>query len=526
MRINRLSLFGLALAVITVYVACSKVEMPAESQKEELLKQIEEKFFESHTSSNTYIQSILGFMKLENDKYSFVSKTVKQIGYPRWDKALIYTGKSGGIGGRGNTNDSISFAYIPFVRDSQNFVNASLIVKTTASDTIYRYLCDWQYQEQGFDSTSNTSWNAFDVFLVFATLDKSVFNRDKFVIKDSNLLNPGVSAIIAASGKSFDSIKVVYTLSPVQSSGRGSNYWDLTTVCYQVGACIEATTIRGTTSSSCSSNSYWVEWTECYDTWIWVNTGGYGGGSGSGGSGSGTGGGGNCTINCGGTPPECQPIAVRGMNANPDCEPGWTPIPDPPPPPAPEPIDSILNRYSRAIRDTAIYIYDNLSQPNNVEYALTGIWQDNQVKIIERRTNNDSIQVFPKVMIGNLVLLFTWHSHVSRSLNLADRGSFSPDDIDMLRNVRCLKQNFVSFADCRNKRYALAITDVTKAAAFFANNNRENIWENYTSNIGGSRQEMDEASIINVISSSAANGISLYVSTDTPGFQSWTLLNQ
>jgi hypothetical protein len=271
-------------------------------------------------------------------------------------------------------------------------------------------------------------------------------------------LNPGVSAIIAASGKSFDSIKVVYTLSPVQSSGRGNNYWDLTTVCYQVGACIEATTIRGTTSSSCSSNSYWVEWTECYDTWIWVNTGGYGGGSGSGGSGSGTGGGGNCTNNCGGTPPECQPIAVRGMNANPDCEPGWTPIPDPPPPPAAEPIDTLLKKYSELVnryRDSL----GNLCESEHKERFFNIVHNNSQLDTFRVLTGLSDDEVKPNYyMIGGRVLKGSWHYHPKYSDGTP--GSWpSGGDVAQLYDK---SENFIMIIDTEGERYALVVENKSK----------------------------------------------------------------
>jgi hypothetical protein len=259
---------------------------------------------------------------------------------------------------------------------------------------------------------------------------------------------------------------------------------------------------------------------------FWVQEGG----SGPGPLGSGDGGGGGGNAPPSGVPwwelPPC-PALPRGIKTDivTPCMLGWVLVNNPIPP-IPEPIDSMLARYSRTIKDTAIYIYDNLSQPNNVEYAFTGILYNGQVTVIERTTNNDSLQVFPKVMIGNLTLLFTWHSHVSRSVDLSERGSFSPDDIDMLRNVRCLKQKFTSFADCRNKRYSLVITDVAKATAFFNTNTTDDIWDNHTTAISGTQQAKDEARIINVIGSSSVNGISFYVSNDSPNFQTWTLLNQ
>lgn len=57
---------------------------------------------------------------------------------------------------------------------------------------------------------------------------------------------------------------------------------------------------------------------------------------------------------------------------------------------------------------------------------------------------------------------------------------------------------------------------------------RSDLWhinENYTTTGGGNMQEVDERCVKNIIGSAAANGISFYVSTNSPGFSTWTLLN-
>lgn len=535
MRINSLLLFGVVSTALVVYAACRKVDMPAVKEKEETLKQKEERFFGTHTSPNVHIQALTGFMKRENDKLSFVNKTVSQIGYPLWDKALIFSNSNHGAGGRGNSGDTAQIAYIPFVRDSQNFVNASLIIKTTSSDTIYRYLCDWQYQELGFDTTSTTNWNGYDVFLVFATLDKSVFNRNKFVIKDSNLLHPDIRSHMAVSGLRFDSMTFTYQLTPVQASGRGNNYWDIETVCYQLTACYYNGTgytrgnySRGADLSACPANSYFVTWTECYNVWVWVVTGGGTGEDNGGDNGSGTSGGGSGSGSGGSTPPECQPTAVKGMNANPDCEPGWQPVPDPPPAPTPEPIDSILSKYSRKFRHIGDSVYNNHSLPGNKEYFLAGARNNttNDTAILNIRTDNDSSFVQPNISTPGHTLLFIWHSHVSASSNPADRRTFSPADIDYLRRPACLKTNFASFADCGNKQYAIVITDPAKAAIFFNTNNYDMLDINYTTTGGGSMQEVDERCVRNILGNASVSGISFYVSANSPQFTNWTLLNQ
>lgn len=430
---------------------------------------------------------------------------VGRIGLPRWDRARVFVDGTGQIYGRSADGDSATIVFIPFVRPEDGFVNSLLSFRMTQSDTAWRGISDWQYDNLGYDTIppDTSRFCARDAFNLIATMDQAVFGTTEFEITNGQIFGRDETDTLWA------------TFNSPGGSGRAvgmqrSNFVSVSLICNTIEVC-EPTT-RGFRSASNGTNCYQAQ--QC--TMIWSLGAGEGWWPWENGGGGGAGGGYN--------PPECQGNQQRGSTL-PGCPPrGWRPRNNNPPP-VTEPVDTLLKRYSRALKDTAVYVYDNLSQPNNVEYALTGVWQDNQIKIIERRTNNDSLQVFPKVMIGNLTLLFTWHSHVSGSVNLSDRGSFSSDDIDMLRNVRCLKQNFISFADCRNKRYAFVITDVAKASLFFANHSREDILDLFTANISGTKQEVEEQCIRNVIGTFSTNGISFYVSNDSPDFQSWTLLN-
>lgn len=458
MRTNRIVLIVI-LATLAIYSACRKLDMSSKDATTESIKQKEERFFNTSTAIPLQVQALSEYMKRENFRVGFVNKTVNQIGYPRWDKSLIYSGKRQGPGGRGSTGDSVSLVYIPFVRDSQQYVNASLIIKTTPTDTVYKYLCDWQYKDLGFDTTG-TNWNAFDAFLVFATLDKNVFNRNRFVIKDSNLLNPVVSSLLSSAGKKFDSTKIVYTLEAIQGAGRGSDYWDINTICYQIGACIESTTIRGATVGSCPSNSFWVEWTECYDTWVWIETGGGSGGSGNGNGngGSGTGGGGSGSGSGGGTPPECDPIAVKGMNVVPGCDPGWEPEPDEPPISNEQPIDTLLKNYSLLVnkyRDSL----SSLCESEHKERFFNIVEYNSQLDTFRVITGLSDDEVKPNYnMLGSRILKGSWHYHPKYSDGTP--GSWpSGSDVAQLYDK---SQGFVMLIDTEQGRYALVVENKAK----------------------------------------------------------------
>ncbi len=510
MRFKRLSLFGLILAGLVMYVSCRKMDR-LENQRPE--QDVTTRFFTDHPPIDPNVQVLADLIRSKNEQSHFVNKIVQTVGYPRWNSVMSYSSADGHSGNtsRTGTNDSLDLYFIPFVRDTQQIVNACLIIKARGRDTSYKWLCDWQYKDSAYTGLSRRNTAA-----LLMLIDAEVFGQQrKYLVSDTTLFDSRTSPA-RINGTSI-----------LNTSAQGRSA--VVEICVTYQAPVNGWLSGCEPGSPC--NPY-QDVTICTSTTLDDNLGG--GNNINNGSGwtAPQGGGGGSTA--GWTQPPANPCALfstggREPELPPGCTEaygsGWVSVEESGPPPS-EPTDSLLARYSRAIKDTAIYIYDNLSQPPNKEYAFTGILSNGQIRVVERTTNGDSLQVFPKLMIGNVVILFTWHSHVSRSSNLADRSTFSHADIDMLRHIRCLKQNFVSFADCRNKRYALVIEDITKAKAFFNTNDLDSIVAKYTTtNASGTTQDIDERKVINVIGSVTVSGIGFYVSNDPPVFQTWTLLN-
>src|SRR5688572_22288687 len=142
MKVNTVSLLTFMLIGMLIFVSCRKVETLQQDQSTPNV--LEETFFNSHRTADPTEKAYVNFLKGKNEKLNFVEKTIKQIGFPRWDKAII--NKRTLVKGRTGA-DSTNIIYVPFVRDSQNYVNAAMVIKTTGSDTSFSYLCDWQYQK-------------------------------------------------------------------------------------------------------------------------------------------------------------------------------------------------------------------------------------------------------------------------------------------------------------------------------------------------------------------------------------------
>jgi hypothetical protein len=178
--------------VLTLYSACRKTDQTPEQQALTPKQcEIESKFFNTNRTTDPTEKALVDFLKRKNEKENFVEKTVKQIGYPIWEKTMaVKTLDNNASIIQNNYPDSINIYYIPFVRDTQNYVNASFVVTVTPTDTLLTNLIDHQYTQLPNDP-SLTIDNAEKHTLFFMLLDYIVFGYKDFQITDSLLFNNG-----------------------------------------------------------------------------------------------------------------------------------------------------------------------------------------------------------------------------------------------------------------------------------------------------------------------------------------------
>lgn len=166
-------------------IMCTKKDQLATAEKEP--GGIEKKFFTTNRTQHVDEKVLVDYLVRQHQKNKFVEKTVAQIGYPRWDKMIAIKTKSNGSG-KGASDSTVTTYYIPFVRNSQQYVNASMIINTTASDTSFGYRCDWEYAQRQ-NSLNSVSDSAEYHAIFFMVLDKAVFGYTEFDITDTSILN-------------------------------------------------------------------------------------------------------------------------------------------------------------------------------------------------------------------------------------------------------------------------------------------------------------------------------------------------
>jgi hypothetical protein len=185
---------------------------------------IAERFFNEHRTNSTEEKQLIDYLSRLNAKKGFITKTVERIGFPRWDKLVKYSFLSNSSG-RVATNSTVSTGgqdsatnyIIPFVRDTENHVNAAMFIKTDKGDTTISYLCDWQYTKY---RTATSTALAEDMAVFFMFLDRQVNGYDEFEIIDTTIFRVrNYKAHLVRLGN-IDS-----------SSVRKDYYWSFETLC-------------------------------------------------------------------------------------------------------------------------------------------------------------------------------------------------------------------------------------------------------------------------------------------------------
>ncbi|MEY4638659.1 MAG: hypothetical protein RL316_379 [Bacteroidota bacterium] len=312
---NYSNLFAI-LFLILLFQSCKKSDQVASPEKE--LSSLERKFFFTNRTGDLTEGKLVDFLIRQNRSKSFVEKTTKIIGFPRWEK-MITVKRKNGISGRGASDSLLLTYFIPFVRDSQNYVNASLIISVYPNDTTFAYRSDWEYRSKihGSPSVDSTA-EAHAVFFMF--LDNRTFGYTEFYLTDDELF-PLSQPIIGGKKKlSFLSISTQPT-----GKGQSAGYYEN---CVDFFVCGSPSSPTCTGPSGCdylncplppgSPGYCYLVTTVCVGGWLDPT----GGSSGSTGSGSSTGSGGG-----GGSPDPCGSISPqKNQTASLPCGPGWNGI--------------------------------------------------------------------------------------------------------------------------------------------------------------------------------------------------------
>ncbi len=300
---------------IIVFYACRKTDQTPE-QKTVPTKNsaIEERFFKENAPVNVSVQSILDKVRRDNDKLHFVESIVQKVGYPYWDKAVVqkFTGQN-----KNNTGDGTQYFIIPFVRDSQQYVNAELVFKIEGADTLSKWRCDWQYKNYNHGQGADTA-TAEHYVLTHMIMNYTVFGDSVFKLTDTTLFSnntlPKTNGIklkannnVAGKGNSTTTSSGPLPDNCVYTTGLDEN--GIVVITGVLCLVEEGTAGGGGMLVITTGGGQW---------WYYDESGG-------GNPGGGNNGGGGYTP----PDPDCGPPAPLKGTTNPECGPGYIPFPEP-----------------------------------------------------------------------------------------------------------------------------------------------------------------------------------------------------
>src|SRR6202165_5469092 len=171
------------LLIVCLQTACKKTDhLVPSGNRVPLSESVENRFFNSKAGEYPVIKAIKNNLLTQNKSAHFVGDLVSRTGYPLWNKARKYGKQQSVSMARAFVKGSYQFYYIPFTKDSSDFISAILIARVGPSDTVYKMLYHWQYADYGFIKTSDSLWAASDIFHIFANFQREVFGHVKFLI--------------------------------------------------------------------------------------------------------------------------------------------------------------------------------------------------------------------------------------------------------------------------------------------------------------------------------------------------------
>lgn len=492
--------FILYLVLVALNLSCRKLDVVSSSKT----IPTEEKFFDAHRSSAKEEAAIVNFLKRTNEKSPFVKLTAQKIGFPIWDKLIMRNvkttrvmseGGSGQIQSMANTG-SCDIYYIPFVRDSQNHVNAAMIIKAFPTDTTIGYLCDWQYKN--LLTRPSDSLNVKKFALFFMRFDYSIFTHKRFIVKDRAIFPTKGHASaneVRLELKTDDQKKVKVNSLYTTCQDYSVQYISCPYI-RDYGACYG----QGGTCDRCDRcPSVTLYFTECWDEWVDDDMGG--GSSGDGGTGGGAvppsdpcSGDGN---------PPSGPDAIKHINQSqekvgalspppppPPCDPGWEPEPEPYPiPDSPQDTTQTPCATAWATATKLNVLYDSSKAAQKLDsidiahdtlehgFTLGEIIRINPYNPLDTGSygfftgniatgTSSSITLEFAYNLNTKALAGNVHTHPAKGYSAQSAKDIYELIGSRLEPKSRIQGNFVASAN--GGQYAVAVTDYTKAQAFYS----------------------------------------------------------
>jgi len=318
---TKLSTVSIFLCMTVLIAACRKIDTPSTAMADNATA---ERFLKLPITSSPEIKRIGQKLELLNQKHGFLSTIGKQDGLPVWDKPIFNIPKNAARSQakQASTASNDTIVYIPLVLENANFVNAFIYAKLNGTVHLQLHRGK-EYADYGFGNIQDSTDNAERLALQIMVLDKEVFGHTKFRLLDRRLfaIQSDTANNSTTAPQRFLTIEDNSTNTNTNASARSSAHWEEGSIthCTYTGVSYHRTHTGSCAGGTCDNCPLCVtpgSW-NCVTTvqyYFVSDDDDWGGGSG-GGSGGGGGAG-------GGSPEGPQPC-----NPTPELENGLPPCP-------------------------------------------------------------------------------------------------------------------------------------------------------------------------------------------------------
>lgn len=246
------SAFAFALLISSCwFLSCRK------SQQEVSLKSVEGTADKvSAISQNSDLLSLLAAKVEKQINAGRASENIAAFaGQPNWEQSIIL--EKNDASSRSKKKKAKAIVYTPFTKKNERKTAAILQSKIYDTDTVFQMLYPQQYLQYGFGAHSDTAWNAYDLFNIFASFDYSLFGTSQYIVTDGRIFGKSEKDILLVTRQSGS----VSSTANGRIGSSGSKIQAIS-ICTTWTSCVYGTDVA-TGSNSCKTTqtctTYWIE---------------------------------------------------------------------------------------------------------------------------------------------------------------------------------------------------------------------------------------------------------------------------
>ncbi|MBL7763807.1 MAG: hypothetical protein JNL23_10320 [Chitinophagaceae bacterium] len=211
---------------------------------------------ESVISPNDNLLSLLAAKVEKQINASRASENIAAFaGQPDWQQSLII--EKNDVSSRSKKKNAKAIVYTPFARKNEHKTAAILQSTIYETDTVFQMLYPQQYLQYGFGAHSDTAWNAYDLFNIFASFDYNLYGTSQYIVNDGRIFGKNEKDTLLVMRQSGSVSNTAN--GRVGSSGNKLQAFNICTTWTSCAYGIDGSTGSNTCKTTQVCTTYWIE---------------------------------------------------------------------------------------------------------------------------------------------------------------------------------------------------------------------------------------------------------------------------